>query len=100
VDSGERVLHQGARDNHVILIRDGFVKIALSYGRRVPDGIEIGVRLTQPELASLCGAAEVTTQKILRTFRGQGLVMTGYRYLIITDMSGLRAVAELGDYGH
>jgi CRP-like cAMP-binding protein len=41
-------------------------KIALSYGRRTPDGLVVGVGLTQVELASLCGAAEVTIQKALR----------------------------------
>jgi len=55
------------------------VKITLAYGRRTPTGLEIGFELTQSELASLCGAAEVTVQKALRDLRRDGSIITGYR---------------------
>jgi CRP/FNR family transcriptional regulator, cyclic AMP receptor protein len=74
-------------------------KTALAYGRRTPDGLVVGVDLTQMELASLCGAAEVTVQKVLRTFRRAGLIATGYRHLTIVDIAGLRREAELDGDG-
>ncbi|MEV0131181.1 Crp/Fnr family transcriptional regulator [Dactylosporangium sp. NPDC050688] len=71
------------------------VKIALAYGRRTPTGLEIGFELTQSELASLCGAAEVTVQKSLRDFRRAGLIVTGYRTVTVVDLEGLQQAAEL-----
>jgi len=71
------------------------VKIALAYGRRTPAGLEIGFELTQSELASLCGAAEVTAQKALRDFRRDGSIITGYRTVTVVDLDALREAAEL-----
>lgn len=71
------------------------IKIASTYGETRPEGIVIGVQLTQPELASLCGAAEVTTQRALGTFRRAGLLHTGYRTITVTDPPGLRLAAKL-----
>lgn len=66
------------------------VKIAQTYGYLTPAGLFIGVQLTQPELASLCGAAEITVQKVLREFRRDGLIDTGYRRITVLDAPGLR----------
>ncbi|MFB9447468.1 Crp/Fnr family transcriptional regulator [Dactylosporangium vinaceum] len=71
------------------------VKMALAYGRWTPTGIEIGFELTQLELASLCGAAQVTVQKALRDFRRDGLIVTGYRSVTVADLAALRDAAEL-----
>lgn len=74
--------------------------IATTYGHRVPSGLVIGVRLTQPELATLCGAAEVTLQKALRNLRQSGIVDTGYRRIIVLDMPALKKAADLSLSGH
>ncbi|MER7273467.1 Crp/Fnr family transcriptional regulator [Dactylosporangium sp. NPDC000244] len=71
------------------------VKMALAYGRRTPAGLEIGFELTQSELASLCGTAEVTVQKVLRDFRRDGSIVTGYRTVTVIDPESLRRAAEL-----
>ncbi|MEV4507466.1 Crp/Fnr family transcriptional regulator [Dactylosporangium sp. NPDC049525] len=71
------------------------VKMAVAYGRRTPTGLEIGFELTQSELASLCGAAEVTVQKSLRDFRRAGSIITGYRTVTVIDLDGLQQAAEL-----
>ncbi|MEV6929468.1 Crp/Fnr family transcriptional regulator [Dactylosporangium sp. NPDC051485] len=71
------------------------VKMALAYGRRTPAGLEIGFELTQSELASLCGAAEVTVQKALRDFRHDGAIVTGYRTVTVTNLDTLRKAADL-----
>ena len=54
-----------------------------SYGRDTPNGRVILVPLTQPELATAIGAAEVTVHKLLRQLRTAGLISTGYRQLTI-----------------
>jgi CRP/FNR family cyclic AMP-dependent transcriptional regulator len=71
------------------------VKITLAYGRRTPTGLEIGFELTQSELASLCGAAEVTVQKALRDLRRDGSIITGYRAITVVNIDALRRAAML-----
>ncbi|MEJ3746284.1 Crp/Fnr family transcriptional regulator [Actinomycetes bacterium KLBMP 9797] len=70
-------------------------EIAAAYGRRKHDGIIIDIRLTQAELATLCGAAEITLQKSLRELRDAGIVSTGYRQVVIRDAAALREIAEV-----
>lgn len=70
-------------------------EMAGTYGRRVPDGVEIGVSLTQPELATLCGASEATVQRALRELRAGNLVATGYRRTLVRDLPSLRVLADL-----
>ncbi|GAA2383283.1 Crp/Fnr family transcriptional regulator [Catellatospora methionotrophica] len=69
--------------------------LADNYGRREPRGVVIEVSLTQPELATLCGAADISLQKALRELRFQQLVDTGYRKVVIRDLPALRTLGEL-----
>ena len=55
------------------------------------------MRITQPELAALCGAAEGSVHKALREMRDARLVTTRYGRITIWDPEGLRVVAELGE---
>lgn len=71
------------------------VELAASYGSHGPDGMVVGCRLTQPELATLVGAAETTIHKVLRELRDEGLLETGYRATTIRDLPRLRRLADL-----
>lgn len=64
-----------------------------AYGTPVPGGWTVGVTLTQPELASLCGAAEPTAEKALRELRRAGVLDTGYRQIVVRDVAALRRLA-------
>ncbi|MEV1112420.1 MULTISPECIES: Crp/Fnr family transcriptional regulator [unclassified Micromonospora] len=66
-----------------------------SHGRQGPDGVIIDVRLTQPDLATICGASETAIQKALRELRSDGLVDTDYRRITVCDLPGLRELGEL-----
>ncbi|GAB3444201.1 Crp/Fnr family transcriptional regulator [Streptomonospora sediminis] len=68
-------------------------QIALTYGEPTGAGAVIPWPLTQPELASLSGAAEPTVHKILRTLRKDGVVSTGYRTIAINDLAQLSSIA-------
>ncbi|MFG3707083.1 Crp/Fnr family transcriptional regulator [Micromonospora sp. NPDC047670] len=72
-------------------------EIANAYGRRTPRGLVISVRLTQSELATLCGAAEISLQKALGSLRGAGIIATGYREIVVRDTDGLLSVADLAE---
>lgn len=71
------------------------VELATSYGRPTRRGLELGCRLTQPELAALTGAAETTIHKGLRELRRAGLLETGYGITVIRDLPHLRQLADL-----
>jgi CRP-like cAMP-binding protein len=58
-------------------------------GRPVAAGVQLEVPLSQDELAGLIGAAVPTVHKALSTFRQQGLVATGYRRIVVTDLAAL-----------
>ncbi|MET8092397.1 Crp/Fnr family transcriptional regulator [Micromonospora sp. NPDC005220] len=73
-------------------------EIATAYGRRSREGLVINVRLTQSELATLCGAAEISLHKALGSLRGAGVIATGYREIVIRDSDGLRAIADLDGF--
>ncbi|WP_411071033.1 Crp/Fnr family transcriptional regulator [Streptomyces sp. cmx-4-25] len=75
------------------------VELAASHGTSGPHGVVIGCRLTQPELATLVGAAETTVHKVLRALREEGLLETGYRSTVIRDLPRLGRLAELADPG-
>jgi CRP-like cAMP-binding protein len=67
--------------------------LAMTYGER--DGTAVVIRwpLTQPEIASLVGAAEPTVFKALKQLREAGIVSNGYRRIAVRDIDRLRAVA-------
>ncbi|MFG2354446.1 Crp/Fnr family transcriptional regulator [Streptomyces sp. NPDC048521] len=71
------------------------VELGTSYGHPVEDGVVLGCRLTQPELAALTGAAETTVHKGLRELRRDGLLRTGYGSTVIRDLARLRELADL-----
>jgi len=73
------------------------VELAEVYGRPEPRGVVVGCRLTQPEIATLTGAAETTIHKALRELREQGLLETGYRSTVIRDLVRLKQVGELAE---
>jgi DNA-binding GntR family transcriptional regulator len=59
--------------------------------------VVIDIRLTQPELATLIGAAETTVHKVLRELREEDLLETRYRATVIRDPTRLRRLADLAD---
>lgn len=70
------------------------IEIARTCGHQTDEGIAIGVPISQPELATMIGIAEVTAQKAIRDLRKAGLIRTGYRHITVLDLDALRAVAK------
>lgn len=59
------------------------LELAETHGIRLEDGIEIGVRLTQQDLAALVGASRVAVNKQLSIYQAAGLVRLGKQRIII-----------------
>jgi CRP-like cAMP-binding protein len=70
-------------------------ELAIRYGDRSGNRVDIAWPLTQPELASLAAVAEPTAQKALRRLREGGVIATGYRSLSIMDLNELNRIAGL-----
>ncbi|BEL08450.1 Crp/Fnr family transcriptional regulator [Actinoplanes sichuanensis] len=76
---------------HVRLARL-LTEIAEVCGRQRPDGsVELLVALSQTDLAAMIAIAPATIQKALQQLRDRGLITTGYRRLVVTDLAKLRA---------
>lgn len=58
-------------------------------------GLDVGVPLTQAELGELIGAKERTVQKAMRDLVSRGLVLAGHRRVVIADLAGLVAFADV-----
>ncbi|MEW2354878.1 Crp/Fnr family transcriptional regulator [Spirillospora sp. NPDC029432] len=71
-------------------------QLAERHGHPVGDGIDIGIELTQEELGKLVGAAKESAVKAVKQMRGAGLIRTGYRRIVVTDLDGLKAFAMAG----
>jgi CRP-like cAMP-binding protein len=82
----------GAHEVHVRVARV-LVELTTMYASGAGD---VGVPLTQPELAALVGAAEPTVHRTLSGFRKEGIVATGYRRVVIQDRVRLEAIADGG----
>lgn len=65
------------------------------HGFQSADGYELGVWLSQVELGKLISAKEDAVRKAMRRLKDDGLVVARYRRVVITDLGGIRAFAEL-----
>jgi CRP-like cAMP-binding protein len=63
------------------------------YGEHTATTVEIGLSLTQDDMAGWIGATREATARSLRTLREQGCLVTGRRHISITDLPALRAAA-------
>lgn len=70
-------------------------ELALKYGRRCEEGVELTVSLTQPELAGLVAASEPSVQKALASLRRSGVIATSYRRYRILDLPSLGETAGM-----
>lgn len=87
-DSSRRQVEFGSLDATARLARI-LVELAETYGQRTADGV--GLRLlSQEELANFCGASREAVARGLRTLRDAGLVLTGRRQVVLTDLEGMR----------
>ncbi|MGW0603093.1 Crp/Fnr family transcriptional regulator [Streptomyces sp. NPDC002640] len=67
--------------------------LARSHGRRIPEGIELGVPLSKQELAGSVGASREMVQRLLRDLRDREAILTGRRALVVRRPEVLRRIA-------
>jgi CRP/FNR family cyclic AMP-dependent transcriptional regulator len=70
------------------------LEIARKCGHETDEGLSVGVSLSQPELATMIGAADATVQKAIRHLRDAGALVTGYRSITILDVAALQRICD------
>jgi CRP/FNR family transcriptional regulator, cyclic AMP receptor protein len=63
------------------------------YGNTESNQAVLRSLLTQPEIASLAVASQPAVHRVLRDLRERGIVSTGYRSIVVTDLDRLRKMA-------
>ena len=66
------------------------LRLGKRYGIQEDNGVQIDMRLTQAELAGYVAASREMVNRVLRSFRAQGLISIGGQCVTILDEQGLR----------
>jgi CRP-like cAMP-binding protein len=70
------------------------VELSDRYGIAREPGIDLNFPLTQEELASMVSSSRDSAVRALTTLRARGLIATGRRTILVTDLAGLRRYAS------
>jgi len=65
------------------------LELAEQYGRRTAAGIELTIKLSHQELASVIGSTRETVTVVLGEMQAEGLIKVGRRKIVIADMNRL-----------
>jgi len=66
--------------------------LATVYGRPVPDGVQIELKISQSTLGQMMGTSRETINKILQSWRKEGWIALEHRHVVVRDRSALEAV--------
>lgn len=85
-----------AAGGYPVIIRLAQVLQALvsSYGEKHDGVLNLGVPLSQAELAALVGSSEAAIHKAVRELRRRGAIDTGYRRIVVRNEGILNEIAE------
>jgi CRP/FNR family transcriptional regulator, cyclic AMP receptor protein len=85
---------QFATQDVLARVAQRLLELAESYGKPRDGGIEIGLPLSQEELASWTGASREAVSKALQQLRALRIVETGRRRLTVLELDALRRQAR------
>ncbi|MGB3440858.1 MAG: Crp/Fnr family transcriptional regulator [Actinophytocola sp.] len=91
--ANRRRLDFSSRDSRTRVARVLY-ELVRGYGTKKPTHWEIGVPLTQPEIASLAGVGLRTVEKELRSLESEGVLIRKYRRIDVGDLAGLLRIAN------
>jgi CRP/FNR family transcriptional regulator, cyclic AMP receptor protein len=75
------------------------VRLADQHGRQTPEGVLIGMPLTQQDVANSIGGSRRAVARALQTFRDRGLLDTGRRTYVLSALDVLRRLAGTAPNG-
>lgn len=65
-------------------LRSLIIQLAQDFGQVGPNGVQIKIRLTHHQLATIIGTTRVTVTRLLRDFKNEGWLRVHRRQLIVT----------------
>ena len=65
------------------------LELAEQYGRQTPEGVELGIKLSHQDLASIIGSTRETVTVVLGELQSEGRLKLGRRKVVLTDMPQL-----------
>jgi len=86
--AAETILPAGQRCAQTLL------SLCQDFGVETPEGIVLGLRLSQEELASAMGFTRPTTNRLLKEFVEVGAVKLAYSKITVTNLPKLQAMAQ------
>jgi CRP-like cAMP-binding protein len=92
--ANQRRLDFTARDTRARVARILY-EVVRAYGSFRRTHWELGVDLTQPEIASLAATSLRTMEKELRSLQGDGVLVRRYRDIHVVDLERLKQIAEV-----
>ncbi|HYQ67906.1 Crp/Fnr family transcriptional regulator [Actinophytocola sp.] len=69
------------------------VRMADLHGRPSPNGVLVGMPLTQQDIANSIGGSRRAVARALQTFRERGMLVTGRRMFVVSALDVLRGLA-------
>lgn len=91
--ANQRRLDFSSRDSRTRVARVLY-EVVRGYGTKRPAYWEIGVPLTQQEIASLAGVGLRTAEKELRALEADGVLIRKYRRIDVGDLAGLLRIVN------
>lgn len=70
------------------------LRLGEEYGRQGDGTLQLQLRLTHHDLASMIGASRETVTTVLNRFRDEGLTDVDHRFIVIRDPQGLRRLIQ------
>ena len=83
----KNLLFRSNRERLIHLLLD----LAEQYGKRVPDGVELGIKLSHQDLANIIGSTRETVTVVLGELQNEGRLQLGRRKIILSDVGQLAA---------
>lgn len=71
------------------------IELGETQGTETPDGLRIGIPLTQEELAAMIGATREGVNRAISTFASMGILERRGRYYLLKDVESLRRRAAM-----
>lgn len=71
--------------------------LAKQYGKSAESGVKIGLKITHQDLADLIGSRRETASVVLGEFEAEGLIEKSHGCIMIKNIEGLEAKANLFD---
>jgi len=62
------------------------LELAEQYGKRVPEGLELGIKLSHQDLANVIGSTRETVTVVLGELQLEGRLKLGRRKIVLTDV--------------